>query len=487
MTNATMTIRVSNPVCLSIVKKKSKRFLTCNFIRFFLNLTFKRCSMNFETLASLLAQNEHKTLFLRFNPYVPDFTFRESECELQIYFPDKQVVQIALKNDTIPLIISMLKISLFIKDNKVVVWDWKSFASFILGKTGQQLKIDASIIDLMVIESFNGIVKNVPESYVEALNRLRNLISNGYWAETENIYKQIYLPLMTEVLPAMETIGIIDLDAGSKVHAHYQINGQENGRLRCYGAYKTNFNPHTIGPEAKKLLKPIDHDSLFMSFDFKGMEVFVLAHLSKDERLQALCQTDDIYLSLAKMLFGSESDKNNRELTKKCFLPVIYGQSSRSLSQRCGIAVDVAERVVEQISSLFPASLSFVADYEQQVKKDGFAKDVFGKRRTSFESGKEYLARNFAVQSPAATICLEKLIKLHYCLLNLNQFLKHKAQIAYTVHDGYVVYITKENWKQVLKKSVEVLTSESEISPGLKLKVSCKGGRNLDDLKYIKK
>ena len=61
------------------------------------------------------------------------------------------------------------------------------------------------------------------------------------------------------------------------------------------------------------------------------------------------------------------------------------------------------------------------------------------------------------------------------------------AQIAYTVHDGYVVYITKENWKQVLKKSVEVLTSESEISPGLKLKVSCKGGRNLDDLKYIKK
>jgi hypothetical protein len=29
--------------------------------------------------------------------------------------------------------------------------------------------------------------------------------------------------------------------------------------------------------------------------------------------------------------------------------------------------VDVAERVVEQISSLFPASLSFVADYEQQV------------------------------------------------------------------------------------------------------------------------
>jgi hypothetical protein len=443
--------------------------------------------MNFESLANILANVEHKTFFLRFNPNVPDFTFTESECEMQIFFPDKTTVQIVLKNDTIPLIISMLNISLFKKDIKMLVWDWKSFVSFILGKTNRYLQIEASVIDLKVMETFNGISKPCPESYLEAINRTRTLIAGGYWAEMESLYKQIYLPLMTEVLPSLETVGIIDLELGKKVHAHYEINGQENGRLKCFGAYKTNFNPHTIGPDMRKMLKPIGHDSLFMSFDYKGMEVFVLAHLSKDEKLKSLCQTDDIYLSLGKELFGSDEEKNDRELTKKCFLPVIYGQSARSLSQRLGIASDVSERVVEQISSLFPNALSFVAEYEQQVKKDGFAKDVFGKRRSSFESGKEYLARNFAVQSPAATICLEKLIKLHYSLSNLNQFLKHKVQIAYTVHDGYVLYITKENWKDVLKKSLEVLMSESEICPGLKLKVSCKGGRTLDDMKIIKK
>jgi hypothetical protein len=64
--------------------------------------------------------------------------------------------------------------------------------------------------------------------------------------------------------------------------------------------------------------------------------------------------------------------------------------------------------------------------------------------------------------------------------------LKDKAEIAYTVHDGYVVYATKENWKQVYKKCMDALTSESELCPGLKLKVSCKGGRNLNDLKVIK-
>jgi hypothetical protein len=443
--------------------------------------------MNFESLANVLSNIEHKTLLFKFNPSVPDFTVKDSECELQLVFPDKTNVQIILKSETLPLIISMLHISLFIKDVKILAWDWKSFVSYILGKTGKYIKIDASIIDLKVIEQCNGIYKNAPDSYLEAINRTRGLIASGQWSDTESLYKQIYLPLMTDVLPSLETIGIIDTDLGKKVFAHYEINGQENGRLKCFGAYQNSFNPHTIGPEAKKSLRPVGYDSLFMSFDFKGMEVFVLAHLSKDENLSNMCQTEDIYLSLGKALFGTDKEKNDRELTKKCFLPVIYGQSARSLSQRCGIAPDVSERVVEQISSLFSKALSFVAEHEQRLKKDGFIKDVFGKRRSSFESGKEYLARNFSVQSPAATICLEKLIKLHYSLSNLNQFLKHKAQIAYTVHDGYVVYMTKDNWKEVLKKGLEVLTSESEICPGLKLKVSCKGGKSLDDLKIIKR
>ena len=68
----------------------------------------------------------------------------------------------------------------------------------------------------------------------------------------------------------------------------------------------------------------------------------------------------------------------------------------------------------------------------------------------------------------------------------LNESLKDKAEIAYTIHDGYVVYVTKDNWKQVYRKSMESLTSDSELCPGLKLKVSCRGGRNLNDLKTIR-
>ena len=75
-------------------------------------------------------------------------------------------------------------------------------------------------------------------------------------------------------------------------------------------------------------------------------------------------------------------------------------------------------------------------------------------------------------------ICLEKLVKLYFKL-------KNKTDIAYTIHDGYVVYANKENWKNIFKMGHDVLSEDSEFCPGLKLKVSVKAGRNLNDLKTI--
>lgn len=435
--------------------------------------------MNFESLAKLLSGIDQKAVFLRFNPEIMDIAEKDLENELQFMLSDGVSFQVMIRDDTLPLILSMLQLSLFSKDKKVFTWNWKNFSSYVLCKTGKSLDIKASIIDIKILESFSGIKKVAPVSFVEAMNRIKHLVSSGLWKESENIYRKIHLPLMTTVLPHLESVGILDVERAAKVHAYYEIDGQENGRLRCHGAYKKSFVPHTMGSDLKDVLKPIGCDNLFMSFDFKGMEVFVLANSSQDSKLLRLCECDDIYSALFQVLMSSDPEKNDRELAKKCFLPVIYGQSARSLSLRCGLAADVAEKVVDRISSLFPTAISFVADCESKVKKDGYAKDIFGKRRTNFEVGKEYLARNFAVQSPAATICLEKLIKLYFAL-------EGKAQIAYTVHDGYVIYVTKDNWKQIFKKSMDALTSESELCPKLRLKVSCRGGRNLNDLKVIK-
>lgn len=432
--------------------------------------------MDFSALRTILSGVGTQPVFMRTSPEVLDFTDKSSLSEI-IFATSTQEIKILLADETLPLVMEMLKLSFFQKGLKVVCWDWKSLASFIAFKTKKLFHVDASIIDLKILESYSGNkIKHSPKTFVDAFNRLKAVM--GSWKQIENVYKNLHIPLMTSVLPHLETTGIINKNLNSKVFAHYEIDGQENGRLRCSGLFQNSFVPHAMGPEVRESLFPRTDEEMFMLFDYKGMEVFMLAWLSDDPVLKELCKEPDIYSALYSKITGKIVEgKEDRELAKKFFLPVVYGQSASGLSNRCGVAIEVAESIVGRISEEFPVSMNFVASYQKQLLDFGYAKDFFGKKRV-FEKGKEFAVRNFSVQSPSAVVCSEKLCHLYYALKDI-------TDIAYTVHDGYVVYATKENWKKVFKIGNDVLGGESDFCPGLRLRVACRAGRNLNNLKSL--
>jgi hypothetical protein len=435
--------------------------------------------MNYSDLSKVLAETTGQNIYVQFNPEIIDFTDKSVEPELQFFTQGKEF-KIIVKEQSLPMILSLLRLSVFAKGMKVITWNWKNFISYVLAKTGKIYPVDGAIIDLKIIESYSGKKLNAPKSLVEAFNRLKDLITNGIWKEIEPVYKGLHLPLMTTVIPHLETVGVLDTNISNRVFAYYEIDGQENGRLKCHGAYQLGFVPHAMKPETRDIIKPRFHNELFMVFDYKGMEVFMLAWMSKDSFLQELCDTADIYSAIYEKIFDKKiEEKKDREFVKKFFLPVIYGQSTHSLALRCGITLDVAEMIVDRIKSLFPVALSFIEGYQRRLKEFGYAKDIFGKRR-KFEAGKEYSVRNFSVQSPSSVVCLEKLTHLYFSL-------KDKTDLAYTVHDGYVVYANKDNWKSIYKIGYDVLSGDSEFCPGLRLRVTCRAGRNLNDLKSIGK
>lgn len=431
-----------------------------------------------DALAKLLAETAGQNVFIRFAPDVFDFTSKESQPELHFHLQGGKEFSILLTDENIQQVLPMLRLSVFEKGSKILTWDWKNLVSYILVKTGKNYSVDGAIIDLKVIESYAGRKLKCPKNLIEALNRLKDLITTGIWKEIEPTYKKLHIPLITTVVPHLEAVGVMDSQAGGLVHAHYEIDGQDNGRLRCDKAFSRGFVPHAMTPEMREFLKPRSHDELFMYFDFKAQEVFTLAWLSQDPLLLELCKQKDVYQAIFdKLLDDKISVAEPRNLVKKFFLPVIYGQSAYALSQRCGLPQSTAEMIIQRIDTLFPSVSTFIGGYLKQIQDHGYAKDIFGKRR-SFEAGKEYLVRNFAVQAPSAVVCLEKLTHLYFAL-------KDKADLAYTVHDGYIVYATKENWKSVFNTGYEILSSESEFCPGLKLKVTVKAGRNLNELKSI--
>lgn len=426
-----------------------------------------------EFLGSLETNN---CLFV-FEPEILDFTENKKEIKLHIHATGGRIYSLEIdKVDDLERVVQFLTYSLFAKGSRIITWNWKNFATYVLGKTKKPLVCECAIIDLKIIESYLGVKSVAPKTLGEALSRMKKIMAEPNYKKSSIIYRNIHLPLMTVVLPHLETVGIIDLDFEEKSYAYYEVDGQENGRLLCHKAYSKSYIPHNLTEEKRSKLKPLP-DQFFMYFDFHSMEVFMLAWLTKDLLLNEICQKNDVYISLYEKIFGDGIDgKEARDKCKKFFLPVIYGMSARALADRLKIAEVSAEAIVNRMYELFPTALTWVQAYQDQVKEKGYADDIFGKRR--YFDGKEYRVRNFCVQSPASIVCLEKLIQLYQTLVPF-------TKLAYHVHDGYMVYTSKDKWKEVYKRSMTVLSSESQLCPGLKLRVSAKAGKNLNELKNV--
>lgn len=435
--------------------------------------------MDYMKFSEFLGNLETSNYLFLFEPEILDFTEKE-EITLHIYATGGHKFSLEMKHnlDNVELagILGILVKTIFAKGSRVITWNWKNFVTYILGKGGKPFICDATIIDLKIIESYLGIKNSAPQSIGEALSRMKKVMAEPNYKESSKVYRNIHLPLMTTVLPHLETVGIVDPDSEGRVYAYYEIDGQENGRLLCHRAYSKGYIPHNLTEEKKAKLKPLP-DHLFMYFDFNSMEVFMLAWLTKDPLLNELCEKDDVYFALYEKIIGEQTNlKEARDKCKKFFLPVIYGMSAHTLADRIKIAEATAETIVKRIHELFPTALAWVQAYQDQVKERGYADDIFGKRR--YFDGKEYRGRNFSVQSPASIVCLEKLIQLYHALVPL-------TKLAYHVHDGYMVYTTKEKWREVYTKAIAALSSESQMCPGLKLRVSAKAGKNLNELKNI--
>ncbi len=429
-----------------------------------------------EVLADIRRSGQN--VYLKFEPEVLDFTDTDAAPILHIYGSGGFQHHIKLDTDFLT-VISILQISVLAAGRKIICWNWKNFLSYVLARTGKPYQVEGDILDLKIMEAYLGERNKAPDSLAEALRRLRRLVQDGLWQSIQTAYKSVYLPVITSVVPHLETTGILDTKNGERLYAYYEINGQENGRFLCSRSYGKGYVPHTLGPDERERFKPRYLDELFMYFDFNNNEVSVLQWLTKDKALQAMLEKPgDFYSHLFKAIVGKDcTTTEQRKQAKKFFLPVIYGQQAPTLSQSIKVAEPTAEKIISRLNLLFPETFAWIDKQVHDAQEAGFACDCHGRRRYFDKSIK---IRNFSVQSPASLACSEKLVELYRAVSEI-------TDIAYHVHDGYVVYSRKDNWRKIFQKSHEALTSASVLFPGLELKVSCYAGRNLNELKPLVK
>lgn len=409
-------------------------------------------------------------IFLKTSPETIDFT---KQVSFDLIFKTKTFdFEIEVNDDNFLEVLALVRTAIF-ENSKlfIIAWNIKPLFTYVLFKTNDYLEAPGKLLDLKLAECFIGIRDRSPGTFAEMLGRLKAVINDSSWNKLKKIFQKIYLPLTTKVIPKIEIEGVFNTGQKRLVFPFYEIEGQSGGRLACQMAYDSCFNPHSLSDEEKAKLQPKVHGATFLCFDYHFHEVCVLAWLSRDEWLQELVSGDgDFYRKLYKEITGAscETDAKRSFCKDYLFLPVIYGQSAKTLADRAKINISVAEKLIYKLHNIFPTLFNWLEDYKLE---NGVCTDFVGRKR-KFSEGEEYKYRNFLVQSPGAIFALDKLVELHNSLGDYSNIVAH-------IHDGYVIRCAETNSEMVCMMASKILESESDLFPGLKLRSNCKISKTL--------
>lgn len=189
------------------------------------------------------------------------------------------------------------------------------------------------------------------------------------------------------------------------IHGRLKIEGTDSGRLSSAEPNIQQIPKTSVDPNIKKQLiaRP---GTLYMASDFSQAELRIMAHLSGDETyLKAFASGQDPHLAIAckkyhvdynEILKVYEDEKHpdyklwktRRKQAKQLAFGLIYGIGAALLAvklsdPKAGLIVSKAE-AQQQMDEFFdehPKLRAFKAKQERYLRKNGYLKSLFGRKR----------------------------------------------------------------------------------------------------------
>ncbi|XP_051240600.1 DNA polymerase theta [Dicentrarchus labrax] len=255
---------------------------------------------------------------------------------------------------------------------------------------------------------------------------------------------------------------------------------------------------------------------MILAVDYSQLELRVLAHLSRDQRLlQVLNGGADVFRCIAaewKSVDPESVNDNLRQQAKQICYGIIYGMGAKSLGEQMGVEENDAACYIESFKARYKGINAFLKETVKNCIKNGYVQTLMGRRRylpgitnsnTHAKGHAERQAVNTTVQGSAAdivklaTVNIQKQLRKTYPAAPLSHQHTHAASNhrragksklggAYFVlqlHDELIYETTEEDLIQV----AQIVKREMETAVKLyvKLKAKVKVGPswgNLQDL-----
>jgi len=267
-----------------------------------------------------------------------------------------------------------------------------------------------------------------------------------------------------------------------KIHTYYRQTIAATGRLSSQFPNLQNI-PIRLeeGRKIRKAFIPSQPNWVILAADYSQIELRVLAHISKDEKLiEAFKNNMDIHTKTAMDVFGvteAEVDSNMRRSAKAVNFGIVYGISDFGLSQNLGITRKEAAAFIDQYFAVFSGVKQYMIDIVAQAKEKSYVLTLLDRRRYvkdiqssnfNLRSFAERIAMNTPIQGTAADI-----IKL--AMVNMDQALKEKnlqSKMLLQVHDELVFEVPPHELELMKQLVPEVMESAMQLNVPLRADVS---------------
>lgn len=260
-----------------------------------------------------------------------------------------------------------------------------------------------------------------------------------------------------------------------RVHTSYNQTVTTTGRLSSSDPNLQNIPIKT--EDGRKIRESfIARDGYkIIALDYSQIELRVLAHLSKEEKLiEAFLNNKDIHKSTASEIFDVPLDKvteEQRRNAKAINFGLIYGMSARRLAEEISVKQSVAKKYQENyfnkyknIKPYFENELNFAKEnlyIETLMKRKIPSKDVNSKN-SFIKNHAELAAKNAKIQGSAAEIIKIAMVNIFNYMKENNSFEYSKLLIQ--VHDELVFEVRKDKIDEFGRKIKEIMENSVKLS-----------------------
>ena len=270
-----------------------------------------------------------------------------------------------------------------------------------------------------------------------------------------------------------------------RIHSTFNQTITATGRI---SSTEPNLQNIPVRMELGRLIRKVfvpKPGCVFVDADYSQIELRVLAHISRDERLiQAYRDAEDIHRITASQVFHIPFDEVTplqRRNAKAVNFGIVYGISSFGLSQDLSISRKEASEYIEKYFETYPGIKSFLDGLVENAKKNGYVTTLYGRRRPMPElkssnfmqrSFGERVAMNAPIQGTAADI-----IKI--AMIHVSERLKKeqlKSRLILQVHDELLIEAEESELEQVKTILREEMQGAAELS--VRLEIDMHTGKN---------